>query len=449
MLAPQMSGRAMEAVPNENFEPAMPALTGGYNIPELSLLGTTVAGQRWAYKALHPNGDGVTAAIGIPDHTHIPITTPEFRSNFIVSSTLGANVSWDADILFLGTPDVSFLYRLYQAGTVPSEDSWKAVYYAASQPRNVKYQALGWQSDGTAKRFSFNVQSGAFGVSYPKARGMYAGMTITFDAPALVDQGRVVAAQLPLMESPRTTGIELELADANYEYVTTNVINLGSVPYSEDELFQASPGAIVWEARDGVYMPLRFNEPVHTFTSLTSGNVSTVTNQGTDVPAILGYLRPEDQKIVSFRGPNGGDIGGPAFGTAGPFNFLSGLVLFRGIDARANLSVKTRIGLEAQVERGSVVAPYQHASPALDKMAIDAVTEVAQRSNMAYKAAMNNTNGLAGIIRGILTGIKGVGNFVGDLGLPIVSGISGKVGGVLGDLGFAARMRAARAFRRR
>lgn len=438
-LAPQMG----MAAPNENYEPSMPAFTGNAALPQMGLLGSTLAGQRWALKALHPNGEGVTASTGIPDHTHVPVTTPEYRINLVVSKPdgVGANDNWDMDLLFLGTPDLAFLYRTYKSGTTPSDGAWQASYYSASNIRTNVYQALGWSDDGAAKRFEFNVRAGSSGVNYPKARGMYAGITITHDAPALADQGRIVAAQLPLAEPPRQANVELQLTDKNWQYVDTRVVDLGSIPYTEDELFQTSPGAVVWEAREGVYVPLRFNEPVHNFANLIAGNVSGTTGKGTDVPTILAMLREKDQKLVSFRDESAPSPQQINYGTEGVFNFLSAVILFRGVSGYANLSIKARMGMEAQIERGSAVSPFQHASPGLDRAAIDAVTEVSQRSAMAYPASYNNTNGLVNVIRNVLSGLGGVGRFVGGLGIPIVSDVGGTVGSVLGGLGFAPRRR--------
>jgi hypothetical protein len=429
-----MRSADVEAVPNENFEPMMPTVVDGarVDIRTLGVLGSTPAGQRWALKHLHPNGETVTSSAGIPDHTHVPVVTPEYRSNYVIEGVTGATATNDnVDVLFIGAMDLAFLYRRYPAGNPPA-DIWKAVYYAASgmTGRSVDFDVAPSSSDPTPEKKVCGVLFGTSSQNYPKSRGMYAGMTITFDAPALYDQGRLVAGQLPLIRDKRATAAEMAtLADPTPEYpeVMGNFAKMGQIPLSEDELFQASPGTIVHEAREGVYIPLRFNEPVQLF---TDSELADDYNQ----PQVLCFTR-ENESIhnsVSFRGPApDGTIAN--YGTEGLYNFLTGVVLFRGISGAANLSVKTRIGIEAQVERGTAVAPFQHASPPLDKEAIDQVTRVSQMTPMAYPSCYNDLGEILNVIKKVLGGIKNVGGVLGGLGVPMVGGISG----LLGQLGFA------------
>lgn len=421
-----------EAVPNENFEPMMPQVVdGSMGLPVMSALGSTPSGQRWALKHLHPNGETVTSSAGIPDHTHVPVVTPEYRSNYVIEGS-GEVGNDNVDILVVGTVDLAFLYRRYPAGSAPG-DIWRGVYYAASNSIGTVFTyPLVSPPAGGAETATALVVSGNSATNYPKARGMYCGVTVTFDAPALRDQGRLVAGQLPLIRD--LTGDSAEVADSTeptpgFPDVKGNFVKLGQIPLDEDELFQSTPGVVVHEAREGVYMPLRFNEPVQLFTD------TTLKDSLGSAPPVLSFIRPGATSSVSFRGPGGS--GGPIvnFGTEGVFNFLTGVILFRGIDRSANLSVKTRLGVEAQVERGTAVAPFQHASPPLDKMALDAVTYVSQSSPMAYPSCYNDFGAIMDVIKQVLGFVKKGAKVGAGLGLPYV----GAIGSGLEALGLSNR----------
>jgi hypothetical protein len=291
------------------------------------------------------------------------------------------------------------------------------VYYAATNPGNYigeTYQTAPESSD-LPQVIQASLTAGNAGAFYSKGRGMYAGMTITFDAPALKDQGRLIAAQLPLLQEPVNGVVEIAQNPTGFPFVTANVASFGDIPINEDGLFQASPGAIVHEAREGVYIPLRFNQPVHDFTDIYARI------DGVAPPPVLAYLREDDgdHSLLTFRDQDRFNVS-----VEGVYNFLTGVVLFRGIDPAANLSVKTRLGVEAQVGRASAAAPFQHQSPPLDREAIDFVTRFSQEEAMAYPACYNDDNDMMQVIKQFLKIGKVVGRVAGDMGVPFVGGIS-------------------------
>lgn len=415
------------SVPTENFEPMQPSVVDGMVVPEIAMLGSTPTGGAWAIKVIHPNGPVVTSAAGIPDHTHTPVITPELRVNHIVSSVTGSQQNDDMDVLFLGGPDLCLLYRRYPAGTTPPTDNWQAVYWSSSGAinyTNVQFEPGKDSSLPPGSKVSANVKSGNVGLESSLARTMYAGLTIVHDAPALKDQGRVVAAQLPLYRKDTYGEFEIMSTDGNFPFVKGDHINLGLIPLTEDELFQATPGAYVNEAREGVYVPLMFNEPVHNFTSLQPGR---------DGSPLLTFQRigDADSAVLTFRNAST-KIN---YAMEGIMNTLCAVILFRGVDPASNFSLKARVGLEMQVERGeSSVAPFQHQSPPLDRLAIDMVTRFFQSAPNAYPACYNDENGLLDHIREFLGLVKKGANIAGKVGLPF----GGLIGEVLGGLGFSS-----------
>lgn len=426
-----------EAVPNVNYEPALPALVrrGAVEPAVLRALGDSRAGQMWALKASHPNGEEVTASAGIPDHTNVPVITPEFRSNYTIVGESNVVGNDDVDIMVLSASELAFMYRRYTAGTnLAPYEQWRFVFYPAVAVSNDYINFT--DSDDVARTASFYQTSLR---DFGRTRAMYNGITVHLDAPTLADQGRLVAAQLPFeTKEGQVTGAYLHVTDSQ---PGTSVRSLTpqqvfvfpeDFPYNESSLFQATPGAVVWEAREGVYMPMRFKEPVHLFEADRLETFFATKTSGGSTTVLQGVAEGVDTvtRMLTVGVPN---------------NMLAGVILVRGIDKRANLNVKTRLGLESLVEGPTPVAPFQHASPVLDRTAIDTVTRLSQASPMAYPAEYNDFGAILGVIKNVLTNIvKPVSGALGGLGIPVVSDIAGGVNSVLGSLGLAPSRRRAR-----
>lgn len=436
--APMMSGGFVgrsEFVPNENFEPSVPATTAGFSLPEAVMLGDTPNGQAWAIKALHPNVETVTAAAGIPDHTSVPVVTPEFRVNHIITGSGGTGEGLDdLDIIVIGASDLAFIYRRYDANKTPVNDQWIPVYFPGTGP-SVR-QVLAYPTDpGNTK--TIGITAGFMGEVLGKARGMYGGFTLVHDAPMTRDEGRIVAAQLGITETASLIRSEVALFNTTgtteYSEQDMNSVSLGNIPFTEDELFQASPGAIVHEVRDGIYMPLRFRDPVHIFNEVQNAKSTDKSRDGL-VPAVLVYYRAEDNKYVTLRGGDPFPTKGLRvnIGTECVLNFLTGVILIRGMSKQANLSAKMRIGVQGMVVVASPLSSFQHEAPLLDQKAIDMVTKMGQEMPMAFPAYYNDSNALMGLIKALLPHL---GSLLGALGIPGGGAIGTLVGGLLGAPG--------------
>lgn len=425
-----------EYVPNVNYEPALPSLVrrGAVDPQLLRSLGDTPAGQLWALKAAHPNGEEVTASAGIPDHTAVPVVTPEFRSSITITGDSLQTGNDDVDIVMLSCSELAFMYRRYTSGTVQKpEAGWVFVFYPALEVQNNSFTATGLTSGEkeTVQYWTTSLND------YGRTRAMYNGITVHLDAPTLADQGRLVAAQLPLemREGTYQSGFAAKLAQDDIGETTalSSPIQAYTLPqgfpYTESSLFQATPGAVVWEAREGVYIPLRFREPVHLF-------------EADRIETLFSVVR-EDKTTAAIQGTVFGNV--PDAETRNltvgvPNNMLSSIILIRGIDKRANLQVKSRIGLESLVEGPTQVAPFQHASPILDKRAIDQVTRLSQASPQAYPACYNDFSAILNTIKGVISGfVKPIAGALGDLGIPIISDVAGGINGIIGQLGLSSR----------
>jgi len=382
----------------------------------------------WALKAAHPNGEEVTASAGIPDHTNVPVITPEFRSNFTIVGEMSGIGNDDIDVIVLPVSELAFMYRRYPAGTpMKPYASWKFVFYPAVTVQTNAF--TGKDSDDKDVEYQYFTTSLN---DYGRTRAMYNGITAHLDAPALSDQGRIVAGQLPFENRDGVyTGTYYKSSTDPAGSVTRNTLpsNMVSLPsgfpFTESTLFQATPGAVVWEAREGVYMPMRFKEPVHLFEADRMETMLVAYDEG-NPHGIQGTAEGFSDTVARNL----------ALGV--PNNLLAGIILFRGVARTANVNIKTRIGLESLVETSSIVSPFQHASPVLDRMAIDQVTRLSQASPMAYPAEYNDFSSILATIKNVLSNIvKPIAGTLSGLGIPIVSDVAGIGHNILGNLGLS------------
>lgn len=422
-----------EFVPNENFEPMVPATTAGFNLPEAVALGETPNGQAWAIKALHPNIETVTSSAGIPDHISVPVVTPEFRVNHTITGR-GSGVDGldDVDIIVTGCEDLAFFYRRYPANTIPPNDEWTPVYFPGSGPQIRQVLAYPTTAGDTK---TIPLWAGVMALYMAKARGMYFGFTLDMDAPMTKDEGIIAAGQVALTETANITRSEVSVWDGNnpvtYSQQDMSSVSFGRLPLSQDDLFQASPGTVVHEAREGIYLPLRFREPVHLFTEVQNAIPTQQSRDGL-VPSVLTYFRPDDNKYVSFRGndPRNTTSKEINIATECPFNFLTGIVLLRGVSAAANFNAKARVGVQGLVTIPSALSSFQHEAPLLDQRAIDMVTKFSQQMPMAFPAYYNDTNAMSALMKAMLPHIASVLSALGIPGAGLVgSVISGFLGG--------------------
>lgn len=383
--------------------------------------GMTPAGEAWALKALHPNGEEATAVLGIPDHVSVPVVTPEFRTNFVVPGSPTAQ-NEDVDVICLPFADLPCIYRRYKSGTQPSAwSSWNAVWNA-TLTTGVKLVSDAFVSntdlsDKTVKGTTVPVRSSNLAAIYGYGRVTHKGITCHLDAPALSDQGRVVAGQLALpFDSERAVlqvgGWDSTTKKKVYSTGLADFYSLDNVPLEENCLVQASPGAAAWEAREGVYVPLRFRDPAHQFTPSGSAKLlgTTISSGENSALALVEEAQPPTGYEDAIRVK-------PVVRML--LNCQTAVVLFRGISNTANIHCKVITGLESLVETCSAVSPYQRMSPALDCEAINSVTRLGQELPQAFPAAYNDFGGLFGFIKNVtaqlrnkvLRKIPGVGKF--------------------------------------
>jgi len=395
--------------PDTGIQSSSPGVSLGADIPGLPVTnGMTTAGEAWAMKAMHPNGEEATGVTGIPDHVSVPVVTPEFRTNTVITSIgTSSTKTDDVDVMVLPFADLPAIYRRYESGTSPGPDTkWVPLWNATLTVIDKLRDQAGAQAGGTpgAKQYTYPVFQSNLDTVYGYGRVTHKGVTMHLDAPALADQGRIVAGQMALPFLAEQSEISISAwtdrsGSPGTPRFLIDAFSLDSVPLSEDCLVQASPGAAAWEARQGVYMPLRFRDPVHNFSPSGESTMLSISNSN--------GIKLGVQSNTNISGPEGTTGNIKAYLTGRMLlNCQTGVVLLRGISPTANVHVKVITGLESLVETCSAIAPYQRMSPALDVEAINYVTRMGQELPQALPASYNDMGGLFGLIKNVTHQIR-------------------------------------------
>jgi hypothetical protein len=109
---------------------------------------------------------------------------------------------------------------------------------------------------------------------------------------------------------------------------------------------------------------------------------------------------------------------------------FTGVIFFLGLDHSASVQVKTRISLECTANTDGVdITPFLHASPLLDRDALDVAAMAGQVMADGYPASFNS---FGSIMKSIWGAIKSIGKpilgILGGSGIPVVSTV-GHIGG--------------------
>jgi len=197
-----------------------------------SPLGSTGSGTAWALKALHPS-DPLTTVEGIPDESTYCSTGLNYQQMYEVkppNSTLAS--TWDCTVLFNTDPTVFATIMNIQAGGIPFLG-------------NVVNSALG---------STLPLAVAAMNADFSHWRLMYGGLSVHHSAPAVADQGTVVAAQYPIRPIERGSQSVWSPGElSRYPLIAFDQVDV--IPVYDDLV--RMPNAYVGLAKHGVYMPMK------------------------------------------------------------------------------------------------------------------------------------------------------------------------------------------------
>jgi hypothetical protein len=371
-------------------------------------LGVTSAGQAFCIKALHPS-DPTTDVEGVPDQTSASTTMVNFQQTFVISNPGSVNNSWEGELYALPDPTIPMSYYVREgvsqvATCVPNTTLGNTVGDAISS----------WSR------------------SFERWRLAYYGVTVYLDAPALANQGSVVACQYPSI--PMVSSVTGDADQAGMPVPSHLVVRYQSGDTPGYDLVMQMPNSYSGQFKEGVYLPLKLdsnhaqwrtqNDLVFDGTAWASPNGNNHMIPLTN--ATNGGLYPGSTCLYF-------DIGTNLFG--GSTHYVPaisnlGTICFKGISGEASVRVVIRMGYECMVQPGTAYTSFIKVSPGYDPAAIMAYFMISRQLKDAYPAEYNDLGRLwevikkaASIISPFIRMVPGVGNMIVSAGSAIGKGI--------------------------
>lgn len=278
-------------------------------------------------------------------------------------------------------------------------------------------------------------------VGYRRYRYQGRGYTVHHIASGLTNEGTAFAGQVQGTDTTQNYVPNFTDGPSGDAEVFQTKLRPPAFP---QDLVQEDSLAVQWQAKHGVYMPLRFVDTVHLYNETGPGDVAR-NSTGTQVsPGSFAIILAADVQggpvnvgtinsfpVPTFVTPPDMPVATQlVYGASTGGNLMTGVMFFMGLNPAASLEVKSRMHLEAQVNRdGTVVQPFVHSPPVYDREALEIVAKVGQVQKHAYYASFND---LSNILSSIWGAIKSVGtpivNTLGGLGIPIISDVANVAG---------------------
>lgn len=358
-------------------------------------LGSTASGSAWALRALHPCDERTSGGVAIPNLSETESANMEVRHSQILSKpgSITEAGNWDVQIAVLPFADAGIAYRVKSSST-PTWQFWTLLTPTQGNiTPGASLLANGAVPFAPSVAPALSLESTGF-------RQTFRGLTVVMNSASLTNQGLVTVGQWGVKPDvinlvPATAGATVEPTPVEHTFIS-------GVPSSPDDIVVTCPQAGQWEARKGVYMPMRFQDPQHDYTPATSNEYIVGDNmKKMGMPILLG--RPGSDDILSYLSalvyvePNtpGNFL---IYTSAGRVNQNFGTVIFSGIDATTSLAIKLRSGLELTAKGSSGFANFTASAEILDQQAIDAVQVISTRLKVAYTHDYNS----AGLLLGAL-----------------------------------------------
>lgn len=400
------------AVRGPGRNPADPRMGGA-----LIKLGTTPEGIAWVIRHLHPNGEGLCGGIKIPDGALSTSVGMERRDEFEL--TMPSSVTSDTwtCIIFC----FPLLYRhtiayvpLPGSTSSPSDfqrhisailtrvlfKSTSTLYSQCQYPNWLS--VVQWGDSGTAATTlgmltmlpsdiypNGGVTAGSAAADFREIRRTFLGYTMELNAPALSDQGRIVAGQFApdnvvQMIDRNMMYIEALAAATDKSLGEARVLCLETPPVSEQDIVQTDRLCYQGEAKEHIYLPMRCWTKERPPVPLVRSSPPVFTNKG-----YLTENRPTSTTNVSHTFSNtneyennSGELAFSSFGTA--------VVRFIGISKSASIRIKRKEGLEGVAAGNTTVSAFQTEGLADDPRASAFVAEFSRTNPHGYLGRYNS-----------------------------------------------------------
>lgn len=377
-----------------------------------SMRGLTPGGRKFATRVLHPNDDTEGSGCLIPDNVDTGRVDMELRDYQVFSRPADLTTGETWDIMFVSLPfsDVPMCWCYRQSGT----DGWSR-FQSISPDRALEpgQITLGDRTEGTSVLPVFG-RLPAIRRDNAGYRQVYKGVTMELNRSSFYDQG-IVTAGMMIEKPPGLTNTipytTLRPSDDEQDTKPIPCYIFENVPKEEGDIIRWCPQATQWEAKKGLYMPMRWRDTVNLFEldngtyqdedqtgspdTIDVGTAIKITSQATEDE---GTSHLDDFVFDNYIPPPGV----PTIATtAGLANQALGVILFRGIHSTAQVVMKMRVGVEVIPKyenplHTKIVKPERP-----DPVAIQAVSAIAEKMPIAFEHRFNSSGDLLGVIRGI------------------------------------------------
>lgn len=374
--------------------------------------GLSEHGRDWVMKALYPPGPGDPAPV--PDESYMPSVTVEYRTSMPLEapSTLPDGETWDMAIVSLPGDNIAAI-----ACRAPRATNF---YMPGSSDLTI----LPHQSPGTGSTVGRTVVGAStatwqeVGNSFDPVRTLAfrtcaKSLTLHCTSSALDNGGTLMAAQLPAAWTPAQAAVVIaDRGAVPPQSLTVLAPYSGCIPLSEDDMIRMAPGTVSWEAKEGVYLPLRLGPDggvmcrrmaIAGRTSMEgSGASATIASYGANPSAVIeatvaasAFLdgtvvsNVSSGWISSARWPEAAYLASPFADDNGYDQTSTGIVLLRGLSKKASFTLTVRHVVQRIVGPTSVLAPVVRPPVAPDEKALRAYYAIAQSMAYAYPARYN------------------------------------------------------------
>lgn len=388
-------------------------------------MGSTEEGRAWCMKTLHPAD--VSAPIrSIPDGNSFPTVLMEYEAFIrLIPPNSAVAGTWNAEINLLPHPVQPLTCVVTQDLQAPRGG---AVYNPTLSP--------------DAPLSTCEILTNTWAEICQSWRMVYTSCTLELDAPALANQGSLVAGQIPMASSV-----------FNYSAPPLCYPHIHDFNYANNQCdfrsLIAKPSAYSGLAHDGCYMTLRMDPKSPWINSRdTMFITSAVANQSryftlpvTTPPAgsvfpFYDALGSTNAPLAIFGTPTA--ISGSQLQQLGQKNF--GRMSVVNVSTTASLFIRVRWGVEMMVSPNTILSPSVRPPSRMDEQAMSAYALIAGDLMDAYPASYNSFGKLGGVIKGIWNTVgPTITNALGLIPHPIAQGLSSGLG-LIGKLAGASNV---------
>lgn len=264
---------------------------------------------------------------------------------------------------------------------------------------------------------SYSDYGAAFSRLCSSWRMIYASATVDLDAPALANQGSVVAAQYPILGQVFNLSTQAATAPFFSVYPHLKMHDYVANKPTYDNLIQL-PGAFSGLAKDGVYMPMRMDpsadwvnayEPTFIMSNSIDYRygqlpVSAAGFEGTVFP--FHGLQGAATSMKSITAPSVASILGDTCQRIQQPDI--GQMAFVNMSVTGALTIRVRWGVEMLVPPTSQLAPTMQPSAPADERALAAYTAIANELPFAFPSSYNGLEQLLPVLRNVWAAVKPV-----------------------------------------